>query len=240
MDEVELKRIIEAALFVADAPLTIDRLLQMFPEDARPTRQEVRDMLSRLEEDYQGRGVELRRIDAGYRFQSDQKLSDWLGKLWSGRSPRYSRALLETLAIIAYRQPITRGEIEEIRGVSVSSEIVKTLLSREWIRQVGHRDVPGKPALFGTANGFLEHFNLSSLGDLPSLSELRDTDTIARELNLSLDLDLAPEEGEGSEIEEEPEEYENAREAGDGARAPDDADGDDPSGSEVADRAVGD
>jgi len=228
MDESQLRRIVEAALFVADAPLTIDRLLQMFPEDAQPTRQEVRDVLDALEAEYQGRGVELRRIESGYRFQSSQDLSDWLAKLWAGRAPRYSRALLETLAIIAYRQPVTRGEIEEIRGVSVSSEIIRTLLSREWIRQVGHRDVPGKPALFGTARGFLEHFNLRGLNDLPSLSELRDTDTIARELNLSLDLELAPEET--------PEEGGDT----DGDAPGDDPDGEGPDGPQLADRAVGD
>jgi segregation and condensation protein B len=197
----QLKSIIEAALLVAQAPLTIDKVAALFPEDARPGRDEIREALDELQNDYADRGIELRRIENTYRFQSRAEFSPWLNKLWEGRPARYSRALLETLAIIAYRQPVTRGEIEEIRGVGVSSEIVKTLLNREWIRQVGYRDIPGKPALFGTTRGFLEHFNLKGLGELPSLAEIRDADTIARELNLSLALEdnMEPAAGEADE-----------------------------------------
>jgi len=194
----QLKAIVEGALFVADGPLTIDKLMGLFPEDARPSRDELRAVLDDLELEYANRGVELRRIDNGYRFQSRDALAPWLQKLWATRPPRYSRALLETLAIIAYRQPITRGEIEEIRGVSVNSEIIKTLLGRDWIRVVGVRDIPGKPELLGTTRGFLEHFSLRGLSELPPLAELRDTEIIAREMNLPLPLedpDAAEESG---------------------------------------------
>jgi segregation and condensation protein B len=194
----ELKYVIEAALLAAQTPLTIDKILSLFPDEARPTRDEARASIEDLAADYNGRGVELRQVDNGYRFQTREDFAPFLQKLWEGRPPRYSRALLETLAIVAYRQPVTRGEIEEIRGVAVSTEIIRTLLGREWVRQVGHRDIPGKPALYGTTRGFLEHFNLKSLGELPPLSELRDTESIARELNMRLDLDEGGGSGEGA------------------------------------------
>lgn len=183
----ELKNIIEAALFAADEPLSIDRMQSLFPEEATPTRDQVRAALAELEQDYAQRGIGLRQIEHGFRFQTQSRYSTWLQRLWKEKPPRYSRALLETLAIIAYRQPVTRADIEEVRGVSVSSEIIKTLVNREWIRQVGHRDVPGKPALFATSRGFLEHFDLNSLSDLPPLSELRDVEAIAMELNYNLE-----------------------------------------------------
>jgi segregation and condensation protein B len=182
----ELKNIIEAALLVAGQPLTLDKLLSLFPEDSRPGRDEVRAALKQLETDYEQRGIELRQIDQGFRFQSREKYAEWIARLSEERPVRYSRALLETLAIIAYRQPVTRGEIEDIRGVAVSSEIIKTLVGRDWVRQVGTRDVPGRPALYGTTRGFLEHFNLKGLDALPPLVELRDIDRIAAELNMSL------------------------------------------------------
>ncbi len=195
--DIQLKHIVEAALFASPVPLSIDRLLGLFEEDARPSREAVREALAELASDYAGRAVELRQIDKAWRFQTRAPFAPWLKKLWETRPPRYSRALLETLAIIAYRQPVTRAEIEEIRGVAVSSEIIKTLLNREWIRQVGHRDIPGRPALFGTTRGFLEHFNLKSLSELPPLAELRDIQTIAAELNLSLPFDDGPGPAEG-------------------------------------------
>jgi len=194
-DNDQLRRIVEAAVFAAEDPVTIDKVLSLFPDDARPTRDDVRTALDSLQSEYDGRGITLVRIDGAYRFQTREELAPWVQKLWATRPPRYSRALLETLAIIAYRQPITRGEIEEIRGVAVSTDIMKTLLGREWVKQVGYRDVPGRPALFATTRGFLEHFNLKSLSELPSLAELRDTDVIARELNLSLDLRMPAEVG---------------------------------------------
>jgi segregation and condensation protein B len=186
LQKAELKNLIEAALLAAGEPLTIERLLAMFPDESRPSRQAVSDALKELERDYEGRGIELKRIDRGYRVQTRERYAEWLGRLSQERPPRYSRALLETLAIIAYRQPVTRGDIESIRGVSVSSEIVHALLEREWIRQVGHRDTPGKPALYGTTRQFNEYFNLASLDELPPLADLRDLDEIGRQLDLRL------------------------------------------------------
>jgi segregation and condensation protein B len=188
----ELKNIVEAALLVAGQPLTIDKLVSLFPEDSLPTRDEVKAALQELEGDYAARGIELKKIEHGYRFQTRERYANWIARLSEERPVRYSRALLETLAIIAYRQPVTRGEIEEIRGVGVSTEIVKTLLGREWIKQVGTRDVPGRPALFGTTHGFLEHFNLENLSDLPPLAELRDIDKLSAELNYQLPMDEPP------------------------------------------------
>ncbi|MCR4301232.1 MAG: SMC-Scp complex subunit ScpB [Sulfuricaulis sp.] len=186
---VELKNIIEAALLVAGQPLTLDKILTMFPSESPPTREEIRAVLEMLEEEYAERVVELKQIDRSWRFQTREKYAPWVTRLAEERPVRYSRALLETLAIIAYRQPVTRGDIENIRGVSVSTEIIKTLVGREWIRQVGVRNVPGRPALYGTTREFLEHFNLKNLEELPSLSALRDLDVISNELNLRLDLE---------------------------------------------------
>lgn len=185
----DLKNIVEAALLVAGIPLTLDKLLSLFPEDSRPTRDDVLAAIKQIENECAGRGIELKQIDKGWRFQTREKYAEWIARLSEERPVRYSRALLETLAIIAYRQPVTRGEIEDIRGVAVSSEIIKTLMGREWIRQVGTRDVPGRPALYGTTRGFLEHFNLKGLDELPPLAELRDVDKIAAELNLRLPVD---------------------------------------------------
>jgi len=189
----ELKNIVEAALLVAGQPLTVDKLLSLFSEDSRPSRDDVLAALKQIENECAHRGIELKQIDKGYRFQTREKYADWIARLSEERPVRYSRALLETLAIIAYRQPVTRGEIEDIRGVAVSSEIIKTLLGREWVRQVGTRDVPGRPALYGTTRGFLEHFNLKNLEELPPLAELRDVEKIAAELNLRLPVDEASE-----------------------------------------------
>ncbi len=191
----ELKNIVEAALLVAGQPLTVDKLLSLFSEDSRPSRDDVLAALKQIENECAQRGIELKQIDKGYRFQTREKYADWIARLSEERPVRYSRALLETLAIIAYRQPVTRGEIEDIRGVAVSSEIIKTLLGREWVRQVGTRDVPGRPALYGTTRGFLEHFNLKNLEELPPLAELRDVEKIAAELNLRLPVDETGETG---------------------------------------------
>jgi segregation and condensation protein B len=179
----ELKNIIEAALLVAGQPLTVDRMAAMFPEDTRPTREEIRAVLKLLEDEYGGRGFELKHVDRAYRLQTRDKYSPWLGKLVEERPARYSRAALETLAIIAYRQPVTRGDIEDIRGVAVSTDIIRSLLDRDWVREVGRREVPGRPALYGTTRGFLEYFNLGKLDDLPPLSELRDIGAIGAELD---------------------------------------------------------
>lgn len=185
----ELKHIVEAALFASETPLSVARLIGLFPRDAAPTREDIKSALDELDQDYADRAIELKRVGKAYRFQSRDKFSPWLRKLNEGRAPRYSRALLETLAIIAYRQPVTRGDIEEIRGVTVSTETMRTLLNREWIKQVGQREVPGRPALFGTTQRFLEYFNLLSLSELPPLMEKREPTEIARELNLRLPLE---------------------------------------------------
>jgi len=185
----ELKNIIEAAIMVSEEPITVERILGMFTDATKPERATVKELLLELEQDYAKRGFELRRIDKGYRLQTREEYSPWLARLSASRPPRYSRAMLETLAIIAYRQPVTRGEIEEIRGVAVSTDIIRTLQEREWVRQVGVRDVPGKPALFGTTKGFLEYFSLEGLSQLPTLQDIRDMDTIAAELNMKLPLE---------------------------------------------------
>jgi len=188
MDEQELKRILEAAMLAAARPLSIDQLLEIFPEEGRPERNEIRSALAVLEEECAQRGVELKEVSSGFRFQVKTEYASWVSKLWEERPPRYSRALLETLALVAYRQPITRAEIEDIRGVVVSTNIIKTLQDRNWVRIVGHRDVPGRPALFATTKEFLDYFGLKSLDELPTLAELRDLDAINAELELPLPL----------------------------------------------------
>ncbi|MGC1548189.1 MAG: SMC-Scp complex subunit ScpB [Rhodanobacter sp.] len=170
----QLKPIIEAALLAASQPLTVAQLGELFVEDDEVDREQITKALELLGEDCAGRGVELKEVASGFRYQVRQEVHPWISRMWTERPSRYSRALLETLALIAYRQPITRPEIEQIRGVVVSSNIIKTMEEREWIRVVGHRDVPGKPALFGTTRAFLDYFNLKSLDELPPLSEIRD------------------------------------------------------------------
>ena len=212
----ELKNIIEAAIMVSGEPITVDRILGMFTDTTKPERSAVKDLLFELEQEYANRGFELKRIDKGYRLQTREEYSPWLARLTAGRPPRYSRAMLETLAIIAYRQPVTRGEIEEIRGVAVSTDIIRTLVERDWIRQVGVRDVPGKPALFATTRTFLEYFNLEGLSQLPSLQDIRDLDTIADELNMKLPLESRNEESadaDDSEKDEDDKANENGAES---------------------------
>ena len=188
MTQQQLKNIIEAILMSADKPLKVTQLEALFVGDVdMPSRNEIRQALQELGEEYQQRGFELKEVASGYRIQVGQDYAEWVGRLWEEKPVRYTRALLETLALIAYRQPITRGEIEEIRGVSVSSNIIKTLQEREWIKVLGHKDVPGKPALYGTSKEFLDYFNLKSLDELPTLAELRDLDQIHRELDLDID-----------------------------------------------------
>jgi len=178
----ELRNIVEAALLVAGQPLTIEKMLAMFPEGSEPSREDIRAVLDALAADYAERGVELKQIDRGFRIQTRDRYAEYVARLLEERPQRYTRALLETLAIIAYRQPVTRGEIEHIRGVSVSTDIVRTLTERGWIREVGRRDVPGRPALLGTTREFLEHFNLKTLEDLPPLAELRSLEEVGAEL----------------------------------------------------------
>ena len=180
----QLKQILEAALLAAGQPLSHPQLAALFSDEERPPAGEISRSLEQLSNDCAGRGVELRKVASGYRLQVKQDLNEWVSRLWKERPQRYSRALLETMALIAYRQPITRGEIEAVRGVSVSTNIVRTLQEREWIRVVGHRDVPGKPALFGTTKIFLDSFDLQNLDDLPTLAEIRDMENPEPELQL--------------------------------------------------------
>mgnify|MGYP002712994760 CR=1 FL=1 len=181
----KLKQIVEAALLAAGAPLTVERLQELFLEEERPDKRDLRAAITTLSEEYNGRGIEIAEVAGGFRINVREEFAPWVSRLWDERAPRYSRALMETLALIAYRQPITRGEIEEIRGVSVSSNIVKTLLEREWVRIVGTRDVPGKPSLYATTREFLNYFGLKSLDELPTLQQIRDLDSINRELELA-------------------------------------------------------
>jgi segregation and condensation protein B len=185
--ESKLKNIVEAALLAAGRPLSVDALLALFVDGEQPDRAEVRDVIETLAAEYAGRGIEVREVGSGWRIEVCSSYSPWVSRLWEEKPPRYSRALLETLALIAYRQPITRGEIEEIRGVSVSTNIVKTLLEREWVRVVGHRDVPGKPALYATTKAFLDYFGLSGLDDLPTLAEIKDLDSLNKEFSFMVE-----------------------------------------------------
>ena len=186
MNQQQLKNIIEATLLTAGRPLSIDQLLTLFTSDEMPSRDEIRKVLTDLDEEYAQRGVELKQVSSGFRIQVRQELATWISRLSEERPLRYSRALLETLALIVYRQPVTRAEIEDVRGVAVSTSIMKTLIDRDWIKIVGHREVPGKPALYGTTRQFLDYFNLKSLGEMPPLAEIRSIDDIQRDLNLNL------------------------------------------------------
>jgi len=215
MENDQLKMIIEGALLAAGRSLDLNQLEKLFDEDllgralakgrvikesnteeninkddtvekSRPARDQIKAVLEDITADCEGRGFELKHTGSGYRFQVRQELSQWVNKLWDEKPKKYSRALLETLALIAYRQPITRGDIEEIRGVSVSSEIIKSLLEREWVRVVGHRDVPGRPALYATTKHFLDYFSLKSLEQLPDLNEIKDIEDINPELALDV------------------------------------------------------
>ncbi|MCK4950569.1 MAG: SMC-Scp complex subunit ScpB [Gammaproteobacteria bacterium] len=186
MNEQKLKNIIEAALLAAGQPLSIDQMLSLFIDQDQPKREDLRAVIKQLQEEYTDRAMEIMEVSSGFRLQVKEGFSSWVSRLWTERPSRYSRALLETLALVAYRQPITRGEIENIRGVGVSSSIMKTLLEREWVRVVGHRDVPGKPAMYGSTKKFLDYFNLKTLDELPTLAELRDLDSISNELGLGV------------------------------------------------------
>jgi len=193
MSQKTIKNIIEAALMVSSQPLSIKRLMNLFEENKslQPNRDNIKKAICDLQKDYEGRGVNLVEVASGFRFQADDEYAGWVNHLFDERPPRYSRALLETLSIIAYRQPITRGEIEDIRGVSVSGTITKTLQEREWIKVVGHRDVPGRPELLATTKSFLDYFNLKRLSDLPPLADIKDFDSINPDLFETLEKELA-------------------------------------------------
>ena len=208
-----LKCILEALLLAAGEPLDRAALASVFDEAERPSAGDIDKALSELTEDYAERGLELKEVASGFRIQVREEVNPWVARLWEERPQRYSRAMLETLALIAYRQPITRGEIEEVRGVSVRSNIIRTLQEREWIRVVGHRDVPGKPALFGTTKVFLDYFNLTSLDDLPSLAEIRDMESLEPELDLEPAAD--PEETDEADAVRSAESGDDAEQAAD-------------------------
>lgn len=173
-DPRELAQLLEAFLLASGKPQSLERLYELFEERERPSSALFKEALECLRQSCEGRAFELKEVASGYRLQVRERFAPWVGRLWEERPQRYSRAMLETLALIAYRQPITRGEIEDVRGVAVNSQIVKTLLEREWVRVVGHRDVPGRPAMFATTKAFLDHFNLKSLDELPPLAALRE------------------------------------------------------------------
>ena len=181
-----IKRIIEGALLAAGKPMDIAKIESLFEEEQCPPRDQIRAALEEVEEDCRGRGFELAQTASGYRFQVRQDLAEWVNRLWTEKPKRYSRAMLETLALIAYRQPLTRGDIEQVRGVAVSSDIIRTLQERDWVRVVGYRDVPGKPALYATTKNFLDYFNLKNLEQLPALSEIKDFAELDPELELAL------------------------------------------------------
>lgn len=184
MEQDQLKHIIEAALLAAGRPLTLDQLRALFGEEHPPEKAELRAAIDALVHDYEHRGITVREVASGFRIEVRSNVSPWLAKLWEERPTRYSRALLETLAIVAYRQPVTRGDVEEIRGVAVTTNIIRTLLERGWIKVVGYRDVPGKPAMYGTTREFLDYFGLRQLDDLPPLAEIRDLDHMSAQLEL--------------------------------------------------------
>ena len=176
MDETKIRQIVEAALLASDGPLKVADLVKLFAPgelEAENASKDVRNALTSIEVDARERGIELKRVGSGYRFQVRQELSEWVSRLWDEKPPRYTRALLETLALIAYKQPVTRGDIEQVRGVSVSQSIMRTLTEREWIKIVGQKEAPGKPALYGTTKEFLDYFNLKSLKELPPLADIR-------------------------------------------------------------------
>ena len=184
------KQIIEGLLMAAGKPLPMSKIAEVFEDPERPEPEELKAVLKEIEQDCEARGFELKQVASGYRFQVKQQFSEWVGKLWEEKPQRYSRALLETISIIAYRQPITRGEIEKIRGVAVSTNIIRTLMEREWVRVVGHRDVPGRPAMYATTREFLDYFNLTSLEELPPLADVKELEDLEPELSLE---DDAPE-----------------------------------------------
>ena len=181
----QLKRIVEAAVLAAAQPLSLAQLSALFGETETPSHDDLARALAELDEECANRGVELKEVASGFRYQVKQDVHPWVARLWTERQTRYSRALLETLALVAYRQPITRGEIEQIRGVAVSTNIIRTLEEREWVRVVGYRDVPGKPALLGTTKSFLDYFNMKSLDELPPMADIREIEDFDPQLTLA-------------------------------------------------------
>ncbi len=181
-----IKKIVEGALLAAGRPLDISQLEKLFDDDERPPRDQLRAAIEDIQADCRGRGYDIVQVASGFRFQVSDELAPWINRLWEEKPKRYSRAMLETLALIVYRQPLTRGDIELVRGVAVSSDIIRALQEREWIAVVGHRDVPGRPALYATTKQFLNYFNLKSLQQLPALGQIKDFAELDPELELAL------------------------------------------------------
>jgi segregation and condensation protein B len=204
MDAEQLKYVVEAALLAAGRPLDLNDLRGLFGDEHAPAKDDIRAAIAALEADYALRGITIQEVASGFRVQVRPSFSPWLGKLWEERAPRYSRALLETLAIIAYRQPVTRGDVEEIRGVGVTTNIMRSLLERNWIRVVGFRDVPGKPAMYGTTRDFLDYFGLKKLDDLPALGELSDFESLSSQLDLDAPIPAAAVDGDSDPDHESP------------------------------------
>jgi len=225
VDQNEIKYFVEAALLAAGRPLSVDQLQSLFERDSAPEKAQIRAAIGSLQDEYDQRGLTISEVASGFRTQIKASMADRLQKLWEERPPRYSRAFFETLALIAYRQPMTRGEIEEIRGVAVSANIMRSLLEREWIRVVGHRDVPGRPAMFGTTRHFLDYFGLKKLDDLPPLADLSDWETLRVQLNLPAVAEDEEPETETAEITDLPVLYPD--------REPDDDEGTAPAELEV-------
>ena len=204
MEINQLKSIIQAALMASGRTLNVNDLLQLFQEEDEDQPQvnaaAIKTVIEQLQQDAQATCFDLKEIASGYCYQIRQDYSKWLSKLWEERPPRYSRALLETLVITAYRQPVTRADIEDIRGVAVSSSIMKTLLEREWLKVIGHRDLPGKPGIYGTTKAFLDYFNLKNLDELPTLEDIKNIDEIGKQLNMPLEMPVADEEPEQAEV----------------------------------------
>ena len=185
--EHKISQVIEAVLLSASRPIDVQEIERVFPEDEKPTREEIRQALQEIEEQCKDRGVELKKVSSGYRLQVRQSLSSYVAKLWEERPQRFSKATLETLALIAYRQPITRGEIEEIRGVTIGTQLMRGLMERGWVKIVGQRDIPGRPSLYSTTKEFLDYFGLQHLRELPELPELPDLQSLDMELPLEAD-----------------------------------------------------
>ncbi len=198
-DNTQLKRILEGAILAVGEPLSIQRLQGLFGEEEMPEKDEIKKALEDIRDACEGRGFGLIEVASGWRFQVVEDVAPWINRLWDEKPQKYSRALLETLSLIAYRQPLTRGDIEEVRGVAVSSHIIKTLTEREWVKVIGHRDVPGRPALYATTRGFLDYFNLKSLDELPTLGDLKDIESLNQALAFDGEAEQTEEGSESNE-----------------------------------------
>ncbi len=203
-ENVQLKKIIEGAILAAGEALSIQKIQSLFVDEGVPEKETILEVVQQISESCEGRGFSLIEVASGWRFKVNEELSQWVNRLWDEKPQKYSRALLETLSLVAYRQPLTRGDIEEVRGVAVSSHIIKTLTERDWVKVVGHRDVPGRPALYATTRAFLDYFNLKSLDELPILSDLKDIESLNQALEFEGDSAAEGKAGEGEAVSSKP------------------------------------